>query len=76
MSVNWEMLWSESGGCKDMAELEKVMVKCGVGKGDVFRVIRSSVGGYSYGRKFRSGYNKSVKEMRKELEELRSKVGK
>jgi hypothetical protein len=74
MSVKWLEIYKEVEGCKDWSEVEKLMVKNGVEKGEVFRMVKSSVSNYCYGRNYRSERNSSMKELRNEVKRLRGLV--
>jgi len=76
MGINWEKVRFDSEKCGNVNELEKLLMECGVEKGNVFRMIRSSVSGYGRDRKYREDRNKGLKEYRKEIDELKRELGK
>ena len=72
MGRNWFKIYSEVEGCKDMGELEKFLVSCNVEKGDVFSVLLKSLSNYGYNRDYRNKRNVSIKELKREIKELKS----
>jgi len=76
MGIDWKKLYVESGGCKDEEELKKLMMSCGIEKGEVFRVMRSSVGSMGRDRSYREERNKGLNELRSEVKRLRKELGK
>ena len=72
--VNWEKVRFDSNGCGNVKELEELLMSCGVEKGNVFRIIRSSVSGYGRDRSYREGRNKGLKELRSEVDVLKRKL--
>ena len=72
MGVKWFEMYSKVEGCKDMVELEKFLIDvCSVEKSNVFGVILKGLSNYGYNRDYRNKRNVSIKELRKEVEELR-----
>jgi hypothetical protein len=76
MGVNWKRLYVDVEGCKDFGELEKLLMECKVEKGNVFGVIKKSIGNYGYNRDYRDRRNMSMGKMRDRIKELESKMGK
>ena len=72
MGVKWFEMYSGVEGCGDMGELEKFLINvCGVEKGNVFGIFKKALSNYGYNRDYRNKRNVSIKELRKEVEELR-----
>lgn len=75
MGVDWKKLYLDSEGCKNVKELEELLLSCGVEKGNVFRIMKKSVGSYGRDRDYREGRNKGLKEMRGEIDKLKRELG-
>ena len=76
MGVNWFKMYSEVEGCGNMKEVEEFLISvCGVEKGNVFSVLKKSLSNYGYNRDYRNKRNVSIKELRREVEELRKIKG-
>ena len=75
MGVNWFDMYSKVEGCENMKELEEFLISCKVEKNDVFGVIKKSLSNYGYNRDYRNKRNVSIKELKKEVEELRKLKG-
>ena len=76
MGVNWFVMYSKSEGCGNMKELEEFLVReCGVEKSNVFGIMKKALSNYGYNRDYRNKRNVSIKELRKEVEELRKLKG-
>jgi hypothetical protein len=71
MSVNWIGIYRDVSGCKNWKEIEEFLVKMNVERGDVLRVVKSSLSHYGYGRDYRSKRNSSMSELKRENERLR-----
>lgn len=74
--INWKKMYLESSECKNYEELEKFLVSCGVEKGEVFRVVKSSVGSMGRDRNYREERNKGLNELRSEVKRLKKELGK
>ncbi len=74
--VNWSLLSSEVEGCKNVKEVEDLMIKCKVEKDEVFRYIKMSIGGYSGNRDYREKRNMSLKDLREENKRLKKELSK
>ena len=72
MGVNWFKMYSEVEGCGNMKEVEEFLMNvCGVEKTNVFGVMKKALSNYGYNRDYRNKRNVSIKELRREVEELR-----
>jgi len=69
--VDWWKLWEElKSGVDNFGGLEKMMVECGIEKGDVLNKLCSSVRNYSYNRGYRKDNFKSDGKLKEENKEL------
>ena len=76
MGSNWEKIYLEVEGCKDIGEVEKFLMSCNVEKSRVFSLIKKSLSGYGRDRKYREERNVSMKSLREEIKVLESKLEK
>jgi len=75
MGRNWKKIYVDVEGCKDFGELEKFLISCNVDKGDVFGLIKKSLGNYGYNRDYRERRNMSMGKLRDRIKELEGKEG-
>ena len=73
--VNWNLLSREVEGCKNIKEVEELMVKCKIDKDEWFRYVKMSVSGYSGSRDYREKRNVSLKDLREENRKLKGELG-
>ena len=72
MGVKWFEMYSKVEGCSNIKEVEDFLIStCGVEKGNVFSIIKKALSNYGYNRDYRNKRNVSIKELRREVEELR-----
>ena len=74
MGVNWKKIYREVIDCKNDKELDSFLESCDIEKGKVFEYKLKSLKGYGRDRKYRDKRSYSMKELRKEIEELESKL--
>ena len=81
MSVLWRKMMNDVDGCNSIEDVNGLLNRCGVEKGDELGMVKRSLRMYGYNRDYRERRNSSMGELKgvnssleKEIRELKLKL--